>query len=66
MICFCVAVHLYVNMHLSETKELYFMRTELSDLYAENFSEEVLFPPQKIPLLFFVFSLSVVIPSQPC
>lgn len=43
VVCFCVAVHPSVNMHLLETKELYFMKTGLSDLYAENFSEEVHF-----------------------
>lgn len=43
VVCFCVAVHPSVNMHLLETKELYFMKTELSDLYADNFSEEVHF-----------------------
>lgn len=65
--CFCVAVHLSVNMHLTETKELCFMQTELSDLFAGYFLEEVLFLPQKIPLMFEVFfSPSVVIPSQPC
>lgn len=32
------------------------MRTMLSDVCAENFSEEVFFLPQKIPLLVFVFS----------
>lgn len=54
VVCFCVAVHPSVNMHLLETKELYFMKTELSDLCAEIFSEEVLFLPQKIPLLLSV------------
>lgn len=43
------------------------MRTVLSDICAENFSEEVFFLPLKVPLLVFVFSSpSVVIPSQTC
>lgn len=43
------------------------MNTELSDLCAEKFLEEVLFLFQKITfLVFVVFSRPVVLPSQLC
>lgn len=67
VVCFCVAVLHSVNMHLPEMKQLYFMKTELSDLCAEVFFSEEVLLPQKIPLpVFVIFSSSGVRPSPSC
>lgn len=43
VVCFCVPMNFSENMHLLETKDLYFMKTELSEPCAKAFSEDVFF-----------------------